>query len=434
MSDELNYILPENWSENELERLIASGTKITYGVVQPGEQDPNGVPFIRGGDIYNGKIAIGKLRTISQAVSASYKRTLLQGGELLMSLVGYPGEVAIVPKVLAGANIARQAAYIKLGQSVDSKYVMYYLQSDLGKYFLFQKSTGSAQQVINLVDLKDVKVVLPPLPEQQKIAAILTSVDEVIENTQAQINKLKDLKTGMMQELLTRGVGVDGKPHTEFKDSPVGRIPKGWEVVKLSEIIGSMDGGVSVNGDNRLKTHKEIGVLKVSSVFKGSFIPHEHKVVIEEDLNRVKINPLKDRILFSRANTPSLVGESGYVERNYDDLYLPDKIWMIDVKDRLKVNVRWLSYILSSGKVRKLICDAATGTSSSMKNISKPNLLSIQVGMPMLEEQKAISDILNLISNKLTLSSTKLEHVKKLKKALMQDLLTGKVRVKVDTE
>ena len=71
----------------------------------------------------------------------------------------------------------------------------------------------------------------PPKPEQQKIASILTSVDEVIEKTEAQIGKLQDLKKGMMQELLTKGIG-----HTEFKDSPVGRIPKGWEVKTLNEV------------------------------------------------------------------------------------------------------------------------------------------------------------------------------------------------------
>lgn len=83
-----------------------------------------------------------------------------------------------------------------------------HLQSDLGKYYLFQKSTGSTQQVINFVDLKDVRVVLPPLPEQQKIAKILTSIDDVIEKTQAQIDRLKDLKKALMQDLLTGKVRV----------------------------------------------------------------------------------------------------------------------------------------------------------------------------------------------------------------------------------
>jgi type I restriction enzyme S subunit len=385
-------------------------------------------------NLKRGKLDLSQVQTIPRATSDALPRSKLAKNDLVISYVGTVGEVAFIDED-DRYHLAPNVAKITPDENeIDGKFLAHVFTSDDTQKSIKLLGSVSSQPSLSMGNLRKVFVPLPPLSEQKKIAAILTSVDEVIEKTQAQINKLKDLKTGMMQELLTRGVGVDGKPHTEFKDSPVGRIPKGWEVVKLSEIIGSMDGGVSVNGENRLKTHKEIGVLKVSSVFKGAFIPHEHKVVIEEDLNRVKINPLKDRILFSRANTPSLVGESGYVERNYDDLYLPDKIWMIDVKDRLKVNVRWLSYILSSGKVRKLICDAATGTSSSMKNISKPNLLSIQVGMPMLEEQKAIADILNLISNKLTLSLTKLDHVKQLKKALMQDLLTGKVRVKVDTE
>lgn len=428
----MSEFVPEGWSEARLADITQVITKGTT----PKKYSTKGINFVKVESVSGSATLLpSKFAYIDNFVHESFKRSQLSEGDILFSIAGSLGRLALVENQHLPANTNQALAIIRLKKGViNTNFCIQQLKGEQVQSELVKLQTVGAQPNLSLQQISDICLKVPPLPEQQKMAAILTSVDEVIEKTQAQINKLKDLKTGMMQELLTRGVGVDGKPHTEFKDSPVGRIPKGWDVVKLSEIIGSMDGGVSVNGENRLKTHKEIGVLKVSSVFKGAFIPHEHKVVIEEDLNRVKINPLKDRILFSRANTPSLVGESGYVERNYDDLYLPDKIWMIDVKDRLKVNVRWLSYILSSGKVRKLICDAATGTSSSMKNISKPNLLSIQVGMPMLEEQKAIADILNLISNKLTLSLTKLDHVKQLKKALMQDLLTGKVRVKVDTE
>ena len=423
----MSEFVPEGWKPCELGSLAS---KIEGGGT-PSRNEPlfwgGNIPWATVKDLKGVRLSVTQ-EYISQLGLDKSASKLIPANTLIIASRMAVGKAVVFDKSVS-INQDLKAFYPK--PSIETEYLLHWYLSKAE--IIENMGTGSTVKGIKLDDIKTLPIDLPPLPEQQKIAAILTSVDEVIEKTQAQINKLKDLKTGMMQELLTRGVGVDGKPHTEFKDSPVGRIPQGWDVVKLSEIIGSMDGGVSVNGENRLKTHKEIGVLKVSSVFKGAFIPHEHKVVIKEDLNRVKINPLKDRILFSRANTPSLVGESGYVERNYDDLYLPDKIWMIDVKDRLKVNVRWLSYILSSGKVRKLICDAATGTSSSMKNISKPNLLSIQVGMPMLEEQKAIADILNLISNKLTLSLTKLDHVKQLKKALMQDLLTGKVRVKVDS-
>ena len=77
-------------------------------------------------------------------------------------------------------------------------------------------------------------VLLPPLPEQEKIASILTSVDEVIEKTESQISKLQDLKKGMMQDLLTKGIG-----HTEFKDSE--QIPGGWKTIPISDVAQGND-------------------------------------------------------------------------------------------------------------------------------------------------------------------------------------------------
>ena len=101
-------------------------------------------------------------------------------------------------------------------------------QSVLQQFYI--GATGSTRFTLSLGDFSRVEIRLPSLPEQQKIASILTSVDEVIEKTQTQINKLQDLKKATMNELLTRGIG-----HTEFKDSPVGRIPKSWENTSISK-------------------------------------------------------------------------------------------------------------------------------------------------------------------------------------------------------
>lgn len=97
----------------ELEALT-DGTAITYGVVKPGEECKDGVQFVRGGDIASGQVLLQQLRTITPEVSAQYTRTLLRGGELLISLVGNPGEVAIAPACLKGANIAIDSARITL--------------------------------------------------------------------------------------------------------------------------------------------------------------------------------------------------------------------------------------------------------------------------------------------------------------------------------
>ncbi|MEZ8445794.1 restriction endonuclease subunit S [Vibrio splendidus] len=427
MSSELIHRLPAGWTENGLEGLVARGSKITYGVVQPGEQDPNGVPFVRGGDINNGKIAIGKLRTISQSVSESYKRTLLQGGELLMSLVGYPGEVAIVPESLAGANIARQAAYIKLGQSVDSQYVMYYLQSNLGKYYLFQKSTGSAQQVINLIDLKDVRVILPPLPEQKKIAAILTSVDDVIEKTQAQIDKLKDLKTGMMQELLTRGVGVNGKPHTEFKDSPVGRIPKGWEVTDLEELASFVTSG----SRGWAQYYSDSGAIFIRI----------------GNLTREHINfRFKDTIYVNPPNTAegkrtlvqtgdvliSITADLGVIAVVNDDIgeaYVNQHVSLVRLKD--KSISRWVGHFLAFEESQKQF--TANNDSGAKAGLNLTAIRKTKVVLPPIEEMNKVVQSLDSLDTNIAIKRQKLSKVSDTKKALMQDLLTGKKRVKVDS-
>ena len=119
--------IPAEWGTLRLDQMTRPDSPITYGVVQPGRPDENGVRFVRGGDIYDGVVRMEQLRTISKTISATYKRTVLEGGELVMSLVGYPGEVAVIPTSLTGANIARQAALVRLASVHDARFVMFYL-------------------------------------------------------------------------------------------------------------------------------------------------------------------------------------------------------------------------------------------------------------------------------------------------------------------
>lgn len=115
--------MSSEWPAIPLDELT-DGTTITYGVVKPGDECPNGVKFVRGGDVIAGRILTSQLRTITTDVSQQYARTLLHGGELLVSLVGNPGEVALVPASLKGANIARQVGLVRIDPAkADANYV-----------------------------------------------------------------------------------------------------------------------------------------------------------------------------------------------------------------------------------------------------------------------------------------------------------------------
>jgi len=194
--------IPKGWVVRRLDSIVEKDFNITYGVVQPGADDPDGVWFVRGGDIKNGKIST-TLRRISHDVSTAYKRTILDGGELLVALVGYPGQTAIVPDNLKGANIARQTALVKLDEKNSKEYIHQYFASDFGKKQLLKDTVGSAQQVVNLVSLKKVNVVLPPFEEQKQIATILSTVDDKIEVLTQKKTQYQTLKKGLSQQLLT---------------------------------------------------------------------------------------------------------------------------------------------------------------------------------------------------------------------------------------
>lgn len=190
--------------------------KITYGVVKPGDHDPNGVRFVRGGAILGGQVDVNALRTITDEVSRQYKRTLLQGGELIVSLVGNPGEVAIAPKSLAGANIARQVGLVVIDDRMTTVYVKNYLMSSHGKDELFAHTTGSVQKVINLANLKMVRVIRP-------LSSMLNQAMPIFDVNEAQIQTLrrKNQNLRMTRDLLLPKL-ISGKLDVKNLDIDVG--------------------------------------------------------------------------------------------------------------------------------------------------------------------------------------------------------------------
>lgn len=224
--------MTKQWGKVPLAELTEAERSITYGVVKPGDEVDGGVAFIRGGDVSQGRIAIAALRTISPQLSQTYKRTLLRGGELLISLVGNPGEVAIAPATLEGANIARQVGLIALRPEVDALFVMYFLMSPLGRAELFTRTGGAVQQVINLADLKTIQVPMPSGVVQKRIAEILSTYDDLIENNRRRMALLEESARLLYREWFVR-LRFPGYEHTPIVDG----VPQGWERAPLESAL-----------------------------------------------------------------------------------------------------------------------------------------------------------------------------------------------------
>ncbi|MHA6668213.1 restriction endonuclease subunit S [Homoserinimonas sp. A447] len=161
-----------------LEDLLVDG-QVSYGVVQPGTDDPSGVPIIRVKDIRNGVIDTSAPMRVAQEISARHSRTLLRGGELVLSLVGTVGEAAVVPYSLAGWNVARAVAVLR-SEKVTAQWLQLAFESPTCQSQINSLLNTTVQSTLNLSDLKRVRVPTPPLSEQIAIAEVLGALDDKI--------------------------------------------------------------------------------------------------------------------------------------------------------------------------------------------------------------------------------------------------------------
>ncbi|MDA9927010.1 restriction endonuclease subunit S [Amylibacter sp.] len=301
-------------------------------------------------------------------------------------------------------------------------------------FYLLQKTeewkantSGMAMQHLTKSGIEAQEVILPPLPEQKKIASILTSVDEVIETTQKKIDKLQDLKKATMNELLTKGIG-----HTEFKDSELGRIPKSWEVVSV------LDSNISVlDGDrgNEYPKEKDFAksgyclFLSAKNVTKNGFRFNETAFISkdkDEKLRKGRLNR-NDVIITTRGTVGNIAQYDTKIP--FDVVRINSGMAIIRNQEK-RLSSDFLYHILSSEIITQQIENLTFGSAQPQLTIGTLNELKIPI--PQISEQLNIVHIFASILKDIQNKKQKLAQTQALKKSLMQDLLTGKVRVQVN--
>ncbi|MBW8186571.1 restriction endonuclease subunit S [Shewanella nanhaiensis] len=431
----MSNTIPEGWVQNKLGKYVG----IQGGNAFKSEAFTEvGIPVVRISNIKkDGSINLNS--SIFANEDASLSRFKVQYGDILIAMsgatTGKVGRYTLNNYSYLNQRVGR--FFAKGSNDVSMDYIHQVTAKDSFVQSILIDAIGGAQPNISNQQIESIIALFPPLPEQQKIAAILTSVDEVIEKTQAQINKLKDLKTAMMQTLLTNGVGTkqgtgNGEcyiPHTEFKDSPVGRIPKSWEVVTLRDVV--IDKGLQTGPfGSQLHAHEyvEKGIpVVMPKNMKSNRVSSEGiaQITLEKAESLSKHRVLSGDILFSRRGD---IGRFALIE----DVNIGSICGTGCLKARLNDSMSssfFAAYLTLEYVVEWLINNSVGQT---MLNLNTSILAALPVLKPPLEEQNKIASLITSLDKNMTLKEKKLLSLKNTKKALMQDLLTGKVRVKLD--
>ncbi|PGS99420.1 restriction endonuclease subunit S [Bacillus cereus] len=427
----MRYSIPEGWELREFssfmtESTVKNKTKKDY----PPLSITQGQGVILQSDKYNKRIASEDTSTYKIAP----KGTVVMNPNYL----NY-GAIGIQDKVDNGL-VSSIYGVFQMDYTVNHRYMRHLLRSKkmIAEYNRYANGgcavvhTGElhGMHVRLTVPIKDflaIKWVLPPLQEQQKIAVILSSVDEVIEKTEAIIEKIEEVKKGLMQQLFTKGI-----EHTKFKKTEIGEIPEEWESVKITDI--------AENEKNAVKPGPFGSSLKKESYVKFGYKVYGQEQVIAndftigdyyidnkkyEELNSFKVKPF-DLLI-------SLVGTFGKIavmpERNFKPGIINPRLLKVTF-DKSKANVYFYKYYMSSSFFYRQLEGMSQG--GTMGVINGKILKSIYFPFPPLEEQNRIVNMLTKIDNKIGVEKRKYEKLQSLKKGLMQSLLTGKSRVKVD--
>ena len=195
-----------NWDREPLIDVINPNRPITYGILMPGENLPNGVPYVRVVDIRNGKIDVENVRRTSDAIDKQYKRSRLLPEDLLLTIRGQVGRLAIVPQQLSGANITQDTARLAPIKSKCNVYFLYgyFLMPSVQK--LMQSLTrGVAVTGINLGDVKELPIPLPPLSKQEEFAGVVARV----EGLRGRMGESTRQVEGLFESLLSQSFGGD---------------------------------------------------------------------------------------------------------------------------------------------------------------------------------------------------------------------------------
>lgn len=382
-------VLPEDWDVDALQNLVDPVRTIRYGIVQPGRYDPAGRYMVRGQDYSKGWVGATDVFRVSAAVEEPFANARVHTGDVLMTIVGAStGCIAVVPDWLDGANLTQTTARIALrSDRIDGTFGSYVLASAIGSRQVANYLKGAAQPGLNCGDIEKFLIPLPPLPEQLAIAKVLRDVDSLLEELTQLVAKKRDLKDAAVQQLLTANVRLPG-----FEGA--------WELKPFDDVLRRMN-------------VKSFQIQASEYELSGKYpVVDQGKQII------VGYSDRDDRYLHCPDGGVIVFGDHTCIVKFVDFDFLVGADGTQILRGRPGACTRFVAYQLQHRGVE------ATGYNRHFKFLKERVFIS-----PSEREQTAIADVLSDIDAELSALEARLAKTRLLKRAMMQELLTGRTRL-----
>jgi type I restriction enzyme, S subunit len=431
------------WTSFPLKDFIEPGRSICYGIVQPGDHDPVGVPIVRVNNFNGQSLDLSEPLKVSSEIEKNYSRSRLQGGELLVTLVGSMGQTAIAPRSMRGWNVARAVGVIPLSERADARWIDFVLRSEPSQEFMAARANTTVQATFNLRDLAQVPIPMPPDEVRIPASSLLAALDDKID-----LNRRMNATLEAMAQAIFRDWFVDFGPtrrKLEGATDPVAimgnLIPNPTRAAQLAALFPDAfgDDGLPVGWE-------EQSLLDQAHWVNGAAYKNMHFVDQSNGLPVIKIAELKSGVTSQTKFTNTDLGEryrisdgellfswSGNPDTSIDAfLWTGGTAWLnqhiFAVRENGKRSKAEL-FVLLKWLMPTFADIARDKQTTGLGHVTKEDMKRLQICAPSSEIRQQFANLITPIFERIVCGIKENQTLAETRDYLLPRLMSGKVRV-----
>lgn len=284
-AEQQGAVVPPGWTCKRLVDCTVDGN-ITYGIVQPGQHVVDGVPIVRVNNFNNGQLRVDEVMRVSQEIEDKYSRTRLEGGEVLLTLVGSTGQSVVVPNALKGWNVARAIAVVRPQPNIGANWIDICLQTKEVHQFLNERANTTVQKTLNLADVREIPILIPPSGIKARVESVALAISEKIAMNRRIIKTLEQMAQALFKSWFVsfdpvrarmvgrQPEGMDAATSALFPsmlvevEPSIGMMPQGWEAISLYDTAAYVN-GAAFKANDFSTDGSGLPIIKIAELKQG---------------------------------------------------------------------------------------------------------------------------------------------------------------------